>query len=73
MRLKTKTRREPYPPRECAASRCHEEPAVIVVGRIDDGGIVATAPEIPEADRERVPLCDRHWTERCNTTEEDHG
>lgn len=51
MRLKTKTKSERYPATECAASRCHDEVAVI-----DGTGKVDAGP---------VPYCDRHWTERC--------
>jgi hypothetical protein len=65
VKLKTKNKGASYEPAMCAASRCATEPALIVVGIVRDGQVYPAACEMLDAKREPVPLCDRHWHERC--------
>jgi hypothetical protein len=50
-RLRAKFNGDDYPPDQCAVVRCTSRPAV------DDA-----SKSIWDC---RVPLCDRHWTQRC--------
>jgi hypothetical protein len=59
-KLKRKKKREEYPDRVCAASRCKRKAFMVD----------ATYKVWPN---DRVPLCERHWEQRCGVEGGDEG